>query len=111
MQKFNTWLAFKITGFVGSMGCAYLFALIAITGIPQALQPGGIGLVNWFVEEFCQFVLLSIIIVGQNMQAVASEKRLDDILDSIEKQQIEELQELKNDKEILQRELDLLRKK
>jgi len=111
MQRFNTWLALKITGFVGSMPAAYLFSIIAFTGIPAALQPGGIGIVNWFVEEFCQFVLLSIIIVGQNQQAAASEKRLDDILDSIEKQQIEELQELKNDKKILQRELDLLRKK
>lgn len=95
MSKFNTWLALKITSFVGSMPAAYIFSVIAFTGIPAAMQPGGIGIVNWFVEEFCQFVLLSIIIVGQNQQAKASEERMDKMLDLIEKQQQEELKDLR----------------
>jgi len=106
----NKWIALKLTSWVGSMWCAYLFALIAFIGIPAALQPGGIGIVNWFVEEFCQFVLLSVIIVGQNLQSTASEERMDQILELIEQQQQEELKELRDDKQILKRELDILRK-
>src|ERR1700733_3307238 len=63
-----------ITNGVGTMLCATIFAIIAFTGIPAALAPGGIGLTNWFVEEFCQFVLLSIIIVGQNGQSKKTEQ-------------------------------------
>jgi hypothetical protein len=73
--RFNAWLAVRITGAVGTMTCAYLFGAWAVYGLPVALQPGGIGLANWFAEEFLQLVLLSVIIVGQNIQAAASDKR------------------------------------
>lgn len=71
----NAWLAVKITAMVGSMTCAWLFAAWAIAGLPTAMEPGGIGFFNWFAEELLQLVLLSVIIVGQNIQAAAADKR------------------------------------
>jgi hypothetical protein len=73
--RMNAWLAVKITSGVGTMTCAWLFAGWAVYGLPVALQPGGIGFANWFAEEFLQLVLLSVIIVGQNIQASAADKR------------------------------------
>ncbi len=73
--RFNAWLAVKITKTVGSMWCAYLFAAIALWGLPGALRPGGEGLVSWVAQTFLQLVLLSIIIVGQDVQTRASDAR------------------------------------
>lgn len=56
------------------MLCALIFSIIAVTGLKEALGPDGIGIVNWFVEEFCQFVLLSVIIVGQNVESRKGEQ-------------------------------------
>ena len=75
VQRFNTWLAVKITDGVGTMWCAYLFAVIAFLGLPQALRPGGEGLIAWIAQTFLQLVLLSIIIVGQNIAAASTDKR------------------------------------
>ena len=80
----NAWLAVKITGAVGTMTCAWLFAAWAIYGLPVALRPGGIGFANWFAEEFLQLVLLSVIIVGQNIQASASDKRAEQTYNDVE---------------------------
>lgn len=80
----NAWLATKITGAVGTMTCAWLFAAWAIYGLPVALRPGGIGFANWFAEEFLQLVLLSVIIVGQNIQAQASDKRAEQTYHDVE---------------------------
>lgn len=71
----NTRLAIGITAFVGSMSCAYLFALLAVAGLPMALKPGNIGFLFWFSSDLLQLTLLSVIIVGQNIQAKASDKR------------------------------------
>jgi hypothetical protein len=73
--RFNAWLAVKITKTVGSMWCAYAFAAIALWGLPGALRPGGEGLVSWIAQTFLQLVLLSIIIVGQDVQTRASDAR------------------------------------
>ena len=75
VHRFNTWLAVKITNGVGTMWCAYLFAVIAFLGLPQALRPGGEGIVAWIAQTFLQLVLLSIIIVGQNIAAASTDKR------------------------------------
>jgi hypothetical protein len=75
VDRFNSWLAVKITNAVGSMWCAYLFAAIALYGLPAALRPGGEGLVSWVAQTFLQLVLLSIILVGGNTQAQASDAR------------------------------------
>ena len=75
------------TNFVGSMWCAYAFALFALWGMPAGLRT--LGFQNWFAEEFLQLVLLSVIMVGQNVQArkhddlAASHKDLHDKVDAL----------------------------
>jgi hypothetical protein len=73
--KFNAWLAVKITDGVGTMWCAYVFAALALVGLPAALRPNGEGIIAWIAQTFLQLVLLSIIIVGQNIAAASSDKR------------------------------------
>jgi len=38
-------------------------------------KPGGEGIIAWIAQTFLQLVLLSIIIVGQNIAAASSDKR------------------------------------
>jgi hypothetical protein len=75
IARFNTAFALKITAGVGSMWCAYIFAAIALFGLPSAIRNGLGGIVQWIAQTFLQLVLLSIIIVGQNVQAAASDER------------------------------------
>jgi hypothetical protein len=74
-SRFNSWLAIKITTGVGTMWCAYAFFILALIGLPAALKPGGEGIIAWIAQTFLQLVLLSIIIVGQNILSAASDKR------------------------------------
>ncbi len=69
LHDFSNWLALKITNAVSTMICALLFSILAISGLPQALKPGGIGFVQWLSTAFLQLVLLSIIMLGQKLQA------------------------------------------
>lgn len=71
----NAKIAVFLTNIVGSMWCAYVFAIIALIGLPPALKPGGEGIIAWIAETFLQLVLLSVIMVGQNVQSVASDLR------------------------------------
>ncbi len=75
LERFNSFLAVKITGGVGTMWCAYLFAIIAFISLPEAISGGKATTVSWIAQTFLQLVLLSIIIVGQRVQAKASDKR------------------------------------
>jgi hypothetical protein len=75
ISRFNTAFALEITAAVGSMWCAYIFAGIALFGLPSAIRSGTGGVVQWIAQTFLQLVLLSIIIVGQNVQAAASDER------------------------------------
>jgi hypothetical protein len=76
LGRFNTWLAVKITTVVGSMWCAYAFAVLAFISLPAALASRDpIVIVAWIAQTFLQLVLLPIIIVGQNVQAAATEAR------------------------------------
>jgi hypothetical protein len=71
---FNTSLAIKITKAVGSMWCAYAFAIIALVSLPAAIMSGNmIIIVSWIAQTFFQLVLLPVILVGQNVQAAASD--------------------------------------
>lgn len=75
-SRLDTWLAVKITAIVGTMICAYLFTILALISLPSALRTGQlIIIVAWIAQTFLQLVLLPIIIVGQNVQAGASDKR------------------------------------
>jgi hypothetical protein len=75
-QRFNAGLAVKITQGVGTMWCAYAFAALAFVSLPSAIRSGSpVVIVSWISQTFLQLVLLSIIIVGQNVLAAASDKR------------------------------------
>lgn len=70
MKRFNEWIATKVTDGVATMWCAYIFAAIALISLPKALQSGdSIIIVSWIAQTFLQLVLLSIIMVGQKVQA------------------------------------------
>jgi hypothetical protein len=71
----NAKIAVFLTNIVGSMWCAYAFALVALVGLRPALKPGGEGLIAWIAQTFLQLVLLSVIMVGQNVQSEASDAR------------------------------------
>jgi hypothetical protein len=71
----NAKIAVFLTNIVGSMWCAYVFAIIALIGLRPALKPGGEGIIAWIAQTFLQLVLLSVIMVGQNVQSVASDIR------------------------------------
>jgi hypothetical protein len=76
ITRFNRWLAVKVTNGVGTMWCAYAFAALALVSLPAAIVSGNpVVIVSWISQTFLQLVLLSIIIVGQNVLAAASDKR------------------------------------
>jgi hypothetical protein len=91
VKGFNAKLAVLITHAVGSMAMAYVFCLIALTSLPAILieagvltsgdvprfltKPGLILIVAWIAQTFIQLVLLSIIMVGQGVQSIASDAR------------------------------------
>jgi len=71
----NAKIAVFLTNIVGSMWCAYAFGVIALLGLRPALRPGGEGIIAWIAQTFLQLVLLSVIMVGQNVQSEASDVR------------------------------------
>jgi len=84
LGRINTLLAVLITKTVGSMWCAYLFALLAVISLPAAIRSHDpIIIVAWTAQTFLQLVLLPIIIVGQNVQAAASDARAESDHDTL----------------------------
>ena len=78
VEGFNAKLAVLITSGVGTMACAYLFALVTLARLPSAIEgglTGANGVIVWFAQTFLQLVLLSIILVGQRVQSAASDLR------------------------------------
>ncbi len=75
IARFNTGLAIAITKVVGSMWCAYAFALFDLISLPSAIHAGTAAIISWIAQTFLQLVLLSVIMVGQNVQAEAADKR------------------------------------
>lgn len=91
VEGFNAKFAVLITGAVGTMACAYFFCLIALVSLPAILiqagvltrsdvptfftKPGLILIVAWVAQTFIQLVLLSIIMVGQDVQSKAADAR------------------------------------
>jgi hypothetical protein len=75
-DRFNAWLAVKVTTGVGTMWCAYAFTALALVSLPSAIAShNAVTLVSWISQTFLQLVLLSVIIVGQNVLAAAADKR------------------------------------
>jgi hypothetical protein len=75
VTRFNTKVAILITRAVGTMWCAYAFALFDLISLPEAIRAGASAIVSWVAQTFLQLVLLSIIMVGQNVQGEAADKR------------------------------------
>jgi hypothetical protein len=76
VARFNSWFAVKVTNGVGTMWCAYAFAALAFVSLPSAISSHSpVVLVSWISQTFLQLVLLSVIIVGQNVLAAAADKR------------------------------------
>ncbi len=91
VKGFNAKLAVVLTNVVGSMACAYVFSLLALVSLPAILTSGNfvskdtfphwlisvglISLIAWIAQTFLQLVLLSVIMVGQNVQSLASDAR------------------------------------
>ena len=76
-NDFNSNLAARITTGVATMWCAYAFALIALISLPAAIKSGDlITIVSWVAQTFLQLVLLSIIMVGQNVQSASVEQKI-----------------------------------
>lgn len=70
-------VALFITKIVGTMWCAIIFTIIALISLPQAINGGTATTISWIAQTFLQLVLLSIIMVGQNLQSRHSELRAD----------------------------------
>ncbi len=75
INRFNSYLAVKITSGVAIMWCAYIFAIIAFISLPEAIAGGIATTIQWIAQTFLQLVLLSIIMVGQNVASKASDQR------------------------------------
>ena len=76
--RVNARVGLKVTLAVGTMWMAYLFTVIALFALPSAIKQGTYFVVVWLSSSFLQLVLLPIIIVGQNIQATAADKRAED---------------------------------
>ncbi|HEY2358064.1 MAG TPA: hypothetical protein VGH86_11475 [Phenylobacterium sp.] len=72
---FNGRIAILITNTVGTMWCAYAFAILALISLPEAIKAGTAALIAWIAQTFLQLVLLSVIMVGQKVSAAASDKQ------------------------------------
>lgn len=57
------------------MWCAYAFAGLDIISLPDAIHAGTAAIVSWVAQTFLQLVLLSVIMVGQNIHGTAADKR------------------------------------
>jgi hypothetical protein len=77
--RLNNMLAVSVTHAVGSMWAAYLFVLIALVSLPQALAAflNGDTVIGiaWLSQSFLQLVLLPILLVGQRVIAAAQDAR------------------------------------
>ncbi len=72
----NGKVALALTTIVGTMWCAYAFAMLALVALPSALQDGSmLAIIQWISQTFIQLVMLSVIMVGQNILGRASDKR------------------------------------
>jgi hypothetical protein len=111
MGRLNAAVAVRITKIVGTMYCAYVFALLALVALPAAIEQGSATvLVNWLSSNFLQLVLLPIIIVGQNVISAAQDARAEadhETLTALHEMSKQQITILEGQNEIL----DLLRKK
>ena len=77
-SNFNGRIALALTNGVGTMWCAYAFAVLALVALPQAITGGTLAFIEWISQTFIQLVMLSVIMVGQNLLSAASDTRAED---------------------------------
>lgn len=113
LTKFNRKLAVLITSGVGTMACAYLFAAIALISLPKAIQSHDvIVIVSWIAQTFLQLVLLSIIMVGQQINSEKADKQLAETHAAslaefeIAKTEVAELKKISNEVHLLLKEME-----
>jgi hypothetical protein len=70
---FNGKIALALTNGVGTMWCAYAFAIVALIALPFVHTT--LQLIQWISQTFIQLVMLSVIMVGQSVQGGAADKR------------------------------------
>jgi hypothetical protein len=79
VANFNRKLGVRLTAMVSTMWCAYIFAAIALISLPSALKSGNtVIIVAWIAQTFLQLVLLSIIMVGQDVQSKSVEQKINE---------------------------------
>ena len=97
-------IAIHITSIVGTMWCAIAFTLLALISLPDAIRGGKVTIISWVAQTFLQLVLLSVIMVGQNLQNKHSETRAESDFDVNVKAELEIetiLQHLENQNEAI----------
>jgi uncharacterized membrane protein len=97
-------VAIFITSIVGTMWCAIAFTALALISLPDAISGGRATTISWIAQTFLQLVLLSVIMVGQNLQNKHSEARAQSNFDVNVKSELEIetiIQHLENQNEIL----------
>lgn len=72
-----------ITHTVSSMWCALAFAVLALVSLPDAIHNGRAATVAWTAQTFLQLTLLSIIMVGQEVQSNKIESRDIEVHDTV----------------------------
>ena len=84
LRALNEIIALWVTRKVSTMACAYVFGIIALVALPQAVHDTfsagftPMPLVTWTSQAFLQLVLLSVIMVGQAKLSEAAERRADE---------------------------------
>jgi hypothetical protein len=70
VSRTNDKIALAVTNGVSTMWCAYIFAGISLTSLPSTIASHSLNAdVQWVAQTFLQLVLLSVIMVGQRVQA------------------------------------------
>ncbi len=124
ISVFNEKLAARITSGVATMWCAYIFAIIALISLPSAIKTGDIvTIVAWVAQTFLQLVLLSIIMVGQNVASASVEQKINETHTAslgefelakearqLNNEEIKELKEIARDMHALLKRLDATQK-
>jgi hypothetical protein len=69
----NAKIALALTNGVGTMGCAYVFATLAVIASPYVLT--ALQWTQWISQTFIQLVMPSVIMIGQGVSGHASDNR------------------------------------
>ena len=91
------------------MWAAYVFALLALVSLPQALMAfmrgDTVTGISWLSQSFLQLVLLPIILVGQNVISASQDARAEadhETLTALHTMNVRQLQLLEQQEKILE---------